>query len=187
MGQRSQIYISYTNEKKENVLVARYYSWNYGSRMISRARGLIEWLDNTKDGGILNSWFHGKISRIADVNFDLRDVVLSSDLIAECEDSPVEERRYYIFNQDNNDGKLFIKINTDGTISYAFTDWNNLYPMTAYEYMEWQNYYDEEDDGSNCKNNQTYIVNNAKLMNLVEIDDFINANYVNLPKAEIMG
>ena len=38
MGQRSQIYVRYTNEKGEHFLTARYFGWNYGERMISRAR-----------------------------------------------------------------------------------------------------------------------------------------------------
>lgn len=36
MGQRSQIYVRY-NEK---LLFARYFQWNYGTRMISRARSM---------------------------------------------------------------------------------------------------------------------------------------------------
>lgn len=34
MGQRSQIYIRYENGEKKG-LIANYYSWNYGEKMIS--------------------------------------------------------------------------------------------------------------------------------------------------------
>ena len=54
MGQRSQIYVAYDKghrnekgivERKDGqYLIARYYQWNYGSRMVSRAKGLIEWI-----------------------------------------------------------------------------------------------------------------------------------------------
>ena len=54
MGQRSQIYIRYnvnyiSGSSTENPtthnfkgLIARYYGWNYGERMVSRARYIIE-------------------------------------------------------------------------------------------------------------------------------------------------
>ena len=48
MGQRSQIYVRYEKEDNINVarkiLAARYYQWNYGECMISRARYSMEWL-----------------------------------------------------------------------------------------------------------------------------------------------
>lgn len=47
MGQRSQIYIRYNIEyqgKQYKGLIARYYPWNYGERMISRARSIIEYI-----------------------------------------------------------------------------------------------------------------------------------------------
>ena len=41
MGQRSQIYIRYNGK----LIVANYYQWNYGERMISRCRSILERLD----------------------------------------------------------------------------------------------------------------------------------------------
>lgn len=38
MGQRSQIFVRYQETDGTRKLVARYYGWNYGERMISRAR-----------------------------------------------------------------------------------------------------------------------------------------------------
>ena len=43
MGQRSQIYVRYQKDDA-NYLVARYYQWNYGERMISRCRHTLEWI-----------------------------------------------------------------------------------------------------------------------------------------------
>ena len=43
MGQRSQIFVRY-EENGQKKMIARYYQWNYGGRMISRARYGIEWL-----------------------------------------------------------------------------------------------------------------------------------------------
>ena len=47
MGQRSQIYIRYKTETGYH-LIANYYQWNYGERMISRARYGIEYLDSMR-------------------------------------------------------------------------------------------------------------------------------------------
>lgn len=45
MGQRSQIYIRIWDKDKENPkLYAKYYGWNFGERMISRARHGIEYI-----------------------------------------------------------------------------------------------------------------------------------------------
>ena len=40
MGQKSQIYVRFDKE----LVVANYYRWNYGERMISRARYGIEYI-----------------------------------------------------------------------------------------------------------------------------------------------
>ena len=61
MGQRSQIYIRYNvnyvsgaatkNPTTHNYkgLIARYFGWNYGERMISRARHTLEWIKDNVD------------------------------------------------------------------------------------------------------------------------------------------
>ena len=48
MGQRSQIYVRY-NKDGINHLIARYYQWNYGERMISRCKHSIEWIKSILD------------------------------------------------------------------------------------------------------------------------------------------
>ncbi len=44
IGQKSQIYVRYFENNNERTLVARDFDWNYGERMISRARYTLDWL-----------------------------------------------------------------------------------------------------------------------------------------------
>ena len=78
MGQRSQIYVRYTNDKGEHFLTARYFNWNYGERMISRARHTLEWIkDNINSASYNFGYDNKKLIRIIEVNFDMHDVILS--------------------------------------------------------------------------------------------------------------
>ena len=169
MGQRSQIYVAY-KDNEEHKLVARYYQWNFGSRMVSRARGLIEWLSERID---YLAWESDKIARVADVNFDFRDIVISTDLI--------EEKRKYGFNPftevDNDDGKLFILVEGK-SLKYCFTDGDIAAPLTAEQYMEWDNCAKdtEENDGSNYTENCKFL-SEFELMSEEELWKMINANY----------
>lgn len=118
MGQRSQIYVRY-NKK---LVVANYYQWNYGERMISRARHGIEYIkDNLLEyrNFIFNDPFQmERLSRIFDTNFDMKDVQISTNIIEEWKDQFFDDN----FNdvvfwwQDNNDDRLFVDILEDGTI-----------------------------------------------------------------------
>ena len=83
MGQRSQIFVRYQETDGPRKLVARYYGWNYGERMISRARHTMEWL---KENYELISFYAEKIPRILDTNFDMRDCVISSDILKEYQE-----------------------------------------------------------------------------------------------------
>lgn len=83
MGQRSQIYYRLNND----LIVANYYQWNYGERMISRARYTIEYLKEMLDHDY--SWElknKTKISRYFDINFDYKDIVISHDIFKEWEE-----------------------------------------------------------------------------------------------------
>ena len=42
MGQRSQIYVRFNKENGQSGLIANYYGWNFGERMISRARACLK-------------------------------------------------------------------------------------------------------------------------------------------------
>lgn len=186
MGQRSQIYVRY-NKK---LVVANYYQWNYGERMISRARHGIEYIKNNLLGYrnfIFNPFQTERLSRIFDTNFDMKDVQISTNIIEEWKDQFFDDN----FNdvvfwwQDNNDGRLFVDILEDGTIKYAFLDYDcdvtNI--MNAAQYMEWDNEdwknseYIDDEQKKQCEDNLKTIEEMATLMTKEEIEDFINFDY----------
>ena len=157
MGQRSQIFVKIRAERVAEgfYFLARYYQWNYGERMVSRARFAIEWLKAMARSGIeLN-----KAVRILDTNFDMVDVQISSDLLAEvatyCDDINKETVKDWLFCGDNNDGFLLLDVFQDGTIKYAFLDTAKENVLDADGYMKWDNgpdwfkskYLTEEDVG----------------------------------------
>lgn len=90
MGQRSQIYIRIKDKNKNKILLAKYYQWNYGERMISRARYGIEYIKRN-----LDNYFHNdvieKINRTFDVNYDMKDIQLSYNIIED-----LKNEDYYI-------------------------------------------------------------------------------------------
>ncbi len=187
MGQRSQIYVRY-NKK---LVVANYYQWNYGEKMISRARYGIEYVkDNLLEyrNFIFNDPFQmERLSRIFDTNFDMKDVQISTNIIEEWKDQFFDDN----FNdvvfwwQDNNDGRLFVDILEDGTIKYAFLgydcDVKNI--MNATQYMEWDSEdwknseYIDDEQKKQCEDNLKTIEEMATLMTKEEIEDFINFDY----------
>ena len=149
MGQRSQIYIKYNvnyvsglstpNPKTHNYkgLIARYFGWNYGERMISRARYVIEEIQNEF---MEYKWMFNdkekleKLKRFCETNFDMKDIVFSTDILKEMKDCNDGD---LLFNQDNNDGQLFIDV-TDNGIKYCFMNfYNEGEPMDGEEYMKW--------------------------------------------------
>lgn len=146
MGQRSQIYIRYNVNYEQcsgvynyKGLIARYFGWNYGERMVSRARYIIE---NIHDNYMKYKWTFGnsecleKLKWICNTNFDMKDIVFSSDIIKEVAED-MDGDMEYLFNQDNNDGQLFIDITDDG-IKYCFMKfYNEGEPMNAEQYMKW--------------------------------------------------
>lgn len=186
MGQRSQIFVRY-EENGQKKMIARYYQWNYGERMISRARYGIEWL---KDMYKYTFEFERKLYRILDTNFDMIDCVISSDIIKEFIDGDWENDGYTLNNfmfyqQDNNDGKLFIDVLSDGTIKYAFLDYNNKKIMSGTEYMKWNRgknwknpteYFDQEDVDI-CIKNIKEINKMAKKMTADEVKEFMEMDY----------
>lgn len=142
MGQRSQIYVRYNGK----LLFARYFQWNYGTRMISRARAGMEYLENHLDVPYLfdDPYYIRKFIRIFETNFDYRDVAISTDIIGEYLDfyplDPIAPSFYdFVFRrQDIDDGKLLVDIR-NGKIKYAFLDnqCDPENPMTPEEYLQW--------------------------------------------------
>ena len=65
----------------------------------------------------------------------MKDIVFSSDILKEVEDYG-DEKLQYLFNQDNNDGQLFIDVTDDG-IKYCFMSfYNDGEPMDGEHYMK---------------------------------------------------
>ena len=206
MGQRSQIYIRYninytrgsatSNPTTENYrgLIARYYQWNYGERMISRARSIIETIKSEfMEYGFMweQNCYLEKLRRICDVNFDMRDIVMSTDIIKEVAEE-CDCDCSCIFNQDNNDGQLLIDVTENG-IKYCFIPfYNEIEVMNGRQYLVWdsRDSYDvyqwteteapKEIDKETKKytlDNLDYITENAELMTKEEAEEFINADY----------
>lgn len=178
MGQRSQIYVRLDN----NLVIANYYQWNYGERMISRARYGLEriryYVENdlmevlTLESEIL------KLSRTLDVDFDMKDVAISLDLIKEWNElGNGYSMAEYVFNYDNNDGCLFIWIDSEyKTVKYAFTDCSGGISMTGDEYMKWGGYYDylKTSELATCQKNIRYIEKHADHMTCEELEKFMD-------------
>ena len=189
MGQRSQIYVRYNSGNKKG-LIANYYGWNYGERMISRAKwGICHILEKLKNDRYYTDKTHvTKLSRIFDTNFDMHDIAISCDIIDErAREFPEENFNDYVFMmQDNNDGKLLIDIRSDG-VKYAFLDrdanLDNI--MDGEAYMCWddeenwrENQYLSEEAVKTCEDNIKYISENATLMTKEEVIEFITYDYV---------
>lgn len=183
MGQRSQIYIKYKNKYTGKVhLVAMYFQWCYGTRMISRARHGIEWMQRRE--GYVNS---DEIRHIFETNFDMRDCVLSTDIIGGLEGSP-GFRENVFFGWENNDGKLFVDVTEDG-IKYCFTDCEGKLPLDGVGYMKFDtaDCYDEykwgnveymaTEEADVCIKNIAWLKDNATLMTKKELDGFIYTKF----------
>lgn len=202
MGQRSQIYVRETVGDTVN-LVARYYGWNFGSRMVSRCRYTLEWLkDHSKENEItgkrypllINPDAYKKLEKIMDTNFDFHNVVLGQNIIDEYyEQYPEDDFNASIFfAQDNNDGKLLIDIK-DGVLKYAFLnqDADSNHIMDTEEYMAWNySHYknwkeveylrSEVDEVAFCEANFPEIKKLAILMTKEEVDEFLSFDYKNV-------
>lgn len=173
MGQRSQIYVRVTNPvTKKKYLIARYFQWNYGERMVSRVRGTIEWIEGRLESDLACRNFASTIEtnacsertileRIIDVNFDMHDIVASRDIIKEYTEDYYDDNFQDVFTgQDNNDGQAFIDVSfvEDGrttiwgedspkyvpVIKYVFTEYcTGKKPLTATEYLNWNYHRDD--------------------------------------------
>ena len=61
MGQRSQIYVRLKDKEGNKYLIAKYFQWNYGERMISRAKYGIEYCKNQINVIFLNFFSFKKL------------------------------------------------------------------------------------------------------------------------------
>ena len=199
MRPRSQIFVRFTNRHGKRELVARNYGWNYGDRMISRARYSIDWLrKNYRYFSFPYSSRHHKkkIPRILDTNFDMVDVVISTDVLEEyltnndmrvkeySEDRQPTLNEYLFEMQDNNDGKLLLDVVPDGTVKYTLLDTDNKM-LTPDEYMEWDKNKDwktPDEDRNEDVIRQTIInidaiKNNGVQMDENDVKEFLTADY----------
>lgn len=194
MGQRSQIYIRINDIDNNTTLFAKYFGWNFGERMISRARYGIEYIkDNLKY--LDQKWVREKINRIFDVNFDMNDIQETDDILEEVRNGLWEDRKlaneYIFLEQDNNDGKLFIDCNQKNReIKFCFTD-RKLNILSPNEYMIWNigenwtssNFFSDPELDENWKNvipvckENIEILNKFEMMDAKELDSFIKADY----------
>jgi len=191
MGQRSQIYIRIKDKNDNKTLIANYYQWNYGERMISRARYGIEYIKRNIDFSFDRELIE-KISRNFDINYDMKDVQLSVNILDELKEYYFYDKddinRFIFLEQGNNDGKLFVDFDQKtNKIKYCFTD-RELKPLSADEYMNWNigMKWEEKEFSSDkdwdkiakiCKKNIKAINKDAELMSDVELNKFINDDY----------
>ncbi len=191
MGQRSQIYVRY-NTGNGKGLIANYYGWNYGERMISRARWGIERIMASLEYAL---YYRNKsnviqLSRVFDTNFEMHDYQISCDIVKEWEEEfPDENFNDYVFHkQHNNDGKLLVDIG-NGIVKYAFLDCDadssNI--MDAEAYMCWNNRmgnmwrqseYLSQETASVCEKNIAAISAMAQLMTKEEVEEFVSYDYL---------
>lgn len=180
MGQRSQIYIRYPAGEKKG-LIARYFSWNYGERMVSRASGIIKM---AKRRASFDDEDIKKLTAVCDVNFDMEDIALSSDLIEEVAVffGGVSNE---LFAQDNNDGQLLVDIH-NGVIKYAFIPYYDTpTPLDGEGYLsynlgpDWRQVFDPEPLAYTEKN-LNFIAESAVLMSEEEVQEFLSYDYSHL-------
>ena len=140
---RSQIYIRWHITDRKRIfhegLIARYFGWNFGIRMVSRCKSIIE---EIRDEFLPNAFFFSlhdyvnKLNRYCDVNFDMQDIQLSTDIINEVKEQFAENPEF-LFQQDSNNGQLFIDVSDSG-IKYGLMEYFDCDTvMDAEKYMEW--------------------------------------------------
>ena len=196
MGQRSQIYVRLKG-KGETKLIAKYFQWNYAERMISRARHGIEWIKSEIQ---YLDWeeTQKKLDRVLDVNFDMRDVMFSHNIVDEYKeyiewlksnnknekdiDNAEGFKQYVFVGQDNNDGKLFIDVDLQNeTIKFCLTDYD-LKILSPKEYMDWDyedwktSEYLDKESRRTCEDNIEYL-ETIEQMTEEELQDFIDYDY----------
>ncbi|MBQ8922688.1 MAG: hypothetical protein IJ060_11130 [Oscillospiraceae bacterium] len=161
MGDRSQIYIRYN----QNKLLAIQVNYAYGADLIKRAfsyaeNAVLSLEKNEKpkviDEKLLDSFF----CNVHSGKKDMKDYTI-------------------IFNHSNQCGKCFIEITPDNIVKYCFTDdgcsypVGNQSPLSYKDYIDWcvDSGVDEADDGNNIPSNPYVLMSDA------ELRDFIQYSY----------
>ena len=188
MGQRSQIYVIYKDNQNRDCISATYFQWNYGERMISRARYLMGWIkaQNNLCSNLYSDYLPfvaHKIRYIASVNFDYKDVTIGTDLVEEWKNYKTggvlnTDLNDYIFHADNNDGCLFIDARIPKQLKYAFTTYDYKDGVMGPEaYLKWDDVPQKIRNTKFTKRNINWITHNAKLMKKKELEAILKATY----------
>lgn len=215
MGQRSQIYVGFLGvewEKQEpgaykpvragHMLMARYFQDNCAENMISRARHTMEWLQhNAKHIDYPDK--QRQLASIMEVDFDTKAVCLSIDCVQEWKEYAQGFPFKDIFTaQDNNNGQLYIDVDVNGNLKYAFVhyergeldcdklnyelDYDNV--LDAKQYIDIECGYImpeyQQDVRDRSAENIKWIEENATLMTAEELAQFMDRDfgYRNLEK-----
>lgn len=180
MGQRSQIYVIYKDYDGNPHINATYFQWNFGERMISRARYTMGWIQEHLD--FLDNLYSvaPKLRYIESVNFDYKDVVVGHDLVEEWREFGNDGKRFgleeYIFKCDNNDGCLVIDARDKNKLKYCFTEDDILKSkaMGPVGYMKWDRVPYKIKRLKSTKSNIHWITHHAKLMSTKELKEILN-------------
>ena len=183
-----QIYVIYKDNQNRDCISATYFQWNYGERMISRARYLMGWIkaQNNLCSNLYSDYLPfvaHKIRYIASVNFDYKDVVIGQDLIEEWKDYKQggvlnTDLNDYIIQADNNDGCLFIDARIPQQLRYAFTTYDYKDGVMGPEaYLKWDRTPQKIRDTKFTKRNINWITHNAKLMKKKELEAILRTTY----------
>lgn len=189
MGERSQIFVRYEDFSGHKILAARYFLYNSDASMVSRAKGILDWVkrfdSKLRPEGLI---------RIIDTDFDAMDCQISVDLIKEYDEDMdnVHSLNYTIFKvMDNQDGKLFIDVLPDRAVKYAFTDSEGMQILTAAQYIEWdcgKNWQDDWQEQLYLRDKVDTLLSNidaidngdAVLMTEEELQEFTECSYEHL-------
>lgn len=179
MGQCSQIYVVYNDYENEPHINATYFQWNYGERMISRARYTLGWIQSHFDLFSNLSSVAYKLRYIESINFDYKDVVVGRDLVEEWRKFGYKDSTSfndYIFNCDNNDGCLVIDARDKNQLKYCFTEYDiqNSRTMGPVGYMKWDSTPYKDRNLKSTKSNVHWITHHAKLMSTEELKEILN-------------
>lgn len=181
MGQRSEIYVAVEKQDGTKQMTARYFSWNYAERMISRVAFTSKWLQAKQYG------FNKKdLISIIETNFDMVDHLTSEQIEPETTGS---FKLHCSIDNMLNDGRAFIFINKEGKIKYCFTENHALEPLDCNDYMlfdteccypeyQWKNKeYRNSTKMKRCRNNIKWLKQNAEVMTQEELDEFLHSVY----------
>lgn len=190
MGQRSQIYIHF-NVRGSEGMIARYFQWNYGEHMVSRARSIIEFLESKckrKPFMFQGAENITRLNRFCDIDFDMRNMDISVDILEYCKSNGNFDAES-IFGQPNNDGQLLIDV-TDNGIKYCFIEYyTEPKPMNAEQYMKWNteceafpdwhepDKYTSKETIDYTERNIAFIDSVAGLMTEQEVREFLDRDY----------